>query len=378
MADGTITIDVELNEKAFKASLENMGAIVKSGSDLMIESVNNLSSSFILMPKTINTVLNSVPNIINGVIKNISGKNPEMTQAGTELFTSLIGETPHIVGRIAGIVPEITNTVKQKIIGFMPDMSDTGNNFFTSLISNMPEIISEITGAVPKITEQTAQAFSDGELQMSEAGYDLFCSIGNLLPDAIKEIIKAPEQIISIILSKFNSLIPNFMSVGENIVYGVWAGISSMGSWLASSVTRFFQGIVNTVTGFLGISSPSKLFRDLVGKNIALGVKSGIDSEMIGVISNTQAQMSRLADAAAQSSRIGFNAADIMGLAYGEITCQTLRRLPPSFAKEGFGNGNSGVVPPEINVILEPTGDIRGFFDYIRMGVKRSGYLSGE
>jgi len=378
MADGTITIDVELNEKAFKASLENMGAIVKSGSDLMIESVNNLSSSFIIIPKTISTVLNSVPNIINGVINNITGKNPEMTQAGTELFTSLIGDMPHIVGRISSIVPEITNTVKQKIIGFMPDMSDTGNNFFTSLISNMPEIISEITGAVPKITEQTAQAFSDGEIQMSQVGYDLFCSVGNLLPQAIKEIIKAPEQIISIILSKFNSLIPDFMSVGENIVYGVWAGISSMGSWLANSVTSFFQGIVNTVTGFLGISSPSKLFRDLVGKNIALGVKSGIDSEMSGVISGTQAQMSRLADAAAQSSRMSFGAADIMGRTDGEITRQTLKRLPPSFTKEGFGNGNSEGVPAEINVTLEPTGDIRGFFDYIRMGVKRSGYLSGE
>ena len=51
-----------------------------------------------------------------------------------------------------------------------------------------------------------------------------------------------------------------------------------MSSWLINSVTGFFQGIVGSVTGFLGISSPSKLFRDLVGKNIALGVKAEIDS----------------------------------------------------------------------------------------------------
>jgi len=378
MADGTITIDVELNENAFKSALENMGAIVKSGSDLMIKSVNNLSGSFILIPDTINTVLNSIPNIINGVINNITGKNPVMTKTGTELFTSLIGEMPYIIGRISNSVPEITNTIKQKIIDFIPGMSDTGNDFFTSLISNMPEIISQITGAVPEITEQTAQAVLDGEFQMSEAGYNLFCSVINPLPLAIREIVKAPGLIVSMLLDKFNGLITNFKSVGENIVYGVWAGISSMGSWLANSITGFFQNIIGSVTGFLGISSPSKLFRDLVGKNIALGIKSGIDSEMDGVINSTQSQISRLANAAAQSSRLNFNAADIIGHADGEITRQTLRSLPPTFAKEGFGNGKNGITPSEINVTLEPTGDIRGFFDYIRMGVKRSGYLNGE
>jgi hypothetical protein len=33
---------------------------------------------------------------------------------------------------------------------------------------------------------------------------------------------------------------------------------------------------------------------------------------------------------------------------------------------------------PEINITLEPSGDMRGFFDYIRMGIKRSAYLNGE
>lgn len=374
MADGTITIDVELNEKAFRSSLENMGAVVKSGSDLMIESVNNLSKSFISMPNTITTVLNSVPNIINGVINNITGKNPEMTNAGTELFTSLIREMPYIIGRISGIVPEIANNIKQKIINFMPDMSETGNNFFTSLISDMPEIISKITGIVPEITGQTAQAFSDGRPMISQAGYDLFCSVLNSLPQSIKEIVKAPEHIVSALLSKFSSLTSQFKSVGENIVYGVWSGISSMGSWLSGSVTGFFQGIVNTVTGFLGISSPSKLFRDLVGKNIALGVKSGIDSEMPGVISGTQTQISRLADAASQSSRLNFNAADIIGSSNTAGAAETNNILKNRLGSENI----TQISPPEINVTLEPTGDIRGFFDYIRMGVKRSGYLNGE
>jgi len=376
MADGTISIDVELNEKAFKASLENMGTVVKTGADLMIKSVGDLSKSFVLLPDTISSVVNSVPNIINGVINNIAGKIPVMTKTGTDFFSSLINNMPDIVNKISGSVPEITDTVLNKFIDFMPDMGDTGSDFFTSLTANMPDIISDITTAVPEIAGKIAETIAKDTGLISKTGYNLFCSITDSLPLAIKELLKAPGQIINMLLAKFNSLTGQFKSVGENIVRGVWAGISGMASWLADSVTGFFQGIINSVTGFLGISSPSRLFRDLVGKNIVLGVQAGINNNMPCVISDTKTQMSRLAGAAAQSSILNPGAADIIGRSNTSNMLDIFEMQ--NILKNRFENENIKSLTPEINVTLEPTGDIRGFFDYIRMGVKRSGYLNGE
>ena len=376
MADGTISIDVELNEKAFKASLENMGTIVKSGADLMIKSVNDLSKSFVLLPDTITSVVGSVPNIINGVINNITGKIPVMTKTGTDFFSSLINEMPDIVDKISGSAPEITNAVLNKIIDFIPDISDTGSNFFTSLISNMPDIISKITKAIPEITGTISETIAQDADLISETGFNLFCSLTQSLPLALKDIAKAPVLIMGALLEKFNGLTGQFKSVGENIVYGVWAGIAGLASWLANSVTGFFQGIINSVTDFLGISSPSKLFRDLVGRNIVLGIQSGIDTEMPGVINAAKTQMSRLASAAAQSSRLNPIAADVIGRSNTSNLFDTYEMR--DMLKNRFENENAKSAAAEINVTLEPTGDIRGFFDYIRMGVKRSGYLNGE
>ena len=307
MADGTISIDVELNEKAFRASLENMGTIVKTGADLMIKSVGDLSKSFGLLPGTISSAVNSAPNIINGVIN-------------------------------------------------------------------------KIAGAIPEITEKIAETIIKDTKLISRTGFDLFCSLTSSLPSAIKEITKASAQIAIAVLEKFNSFHNQFKSVGENMIYGVWAGISGMASWLANSVTGFFQGIIDGVTGFLGIKSPSQLFRDLVGKNIVLGIKAGIDNNMPGVIYDTKMQMARLAGAAAQSSRLNFGAADIIGRSNTSNIADIfeMQSMLNNRLENGNGNRNSGPAASEINVILEPTGDIRGFFDYIRMGVKRSGYLHGE
>ena len=374
MADGTISIDVELNEKAFRSSLENMGGIVSAGSEQMIKSIGNLSGSFVLLPDTVKSVVGAIPDIIGGVINHITGKNPVMTQAGTEFFSSFIGEMPDIMGKISDSAEKISDTVRNRFTDFMPGMSETGSGFFTSLIANMPDIIKNITGAAPEITEKTAEAITDGESLISQAGFDLFCSLTKPMPEVAKELAKAPDEIMSMLAGRFHGQTEQFKSVGENIVYGVWSGISSLASWLSKSVTGFFSGILGSVTSFLGISSPSRLFRDLVGRNIALGVKAGIDGEMPGVVGGVKAHMSRLTNAAAESARFDYGAADVIGRSNAADNSELRDIMRSRFEKE---NAGMNAITPEINVTLEPSGDIRGFFDYISMGIKRSDYLNG-
>lgn len=46
---------------------------------------------------------------------------------------------------------------------------------------------------------------------------------------------------------------------------------------MVSGLKGLCDGIVGTITGFLGIKSPSKVMADLVGKNIALGIVVGFE-----------------------------------------------------------------------------------------------------
>ena len=59
---------------------------------------------------------------------------------------------------------------------------------------------------------------------------------------------------------------------------GIWDGIKSMASWIKDKVTGFFFGIVDSVKGFLGIHSPSRVFAG-IGENMALGLGEGWDDE---------------------------------------------------------------------------------------------------
>jgi hypothetical protein len=70
------------------------------------------------------------------------------------------------------------------------------------------------------------------------------------------------------------------LEAGKNVVMGLWNGITSMGSWLADKISGFAGGIIDDFKDAFGIASPSKVMRDLIGKNIAQGVGVGFIDEI--------------------------------------------------------------------------------------------------
>lgn len=66
---------------------------------------------------------------------------------------------------------------------------------------------------------------------------------------------------------------------GQDVVRGLWAGIRSMGSWLASQVAGFVSSAIpGPVKRALGIASPSKVMARDVGRWIPAGIVDGIQA----------------------------------------------------------------------------------------------------
>lgn len=69
-----------------------------------------------------------------------------------------------------------------------------------------------------------------------------------------------------------------FTDIGEDIVKGIWNGITGLATWIRDKVTGFFGGIVDGVKEMLGIKSPSRVFAG-IGENMALGLGKGWGDE---------------------------------------------------------------------------------------------------
>jgi hypothetical protein len=69
-------------------------------------------------------------------------------------------------------------------------------------------------------------------------------------------------------LASARNIASGFWNVGRDIVMGVIHGVEAYASWAWNKVVNFANGLLNAAKSFLGINSPSRLFRDTIGRGI--------------------------------------------------------------------------------------------------------------
>ena len=78
-------------------------------------------------------------------------------------------------------------------------------------------------------------------------------------------------------LSAFSNIASKVLSVGEDVVSGIWSGISGSLEWIKSKITGWVGNVTSFIKKLFGINSPSTVMRDEVGRYLAEGVAVGIE-----------------------------------------------------------------------------------------------------
>ncbi len=135
----------------------------------------------------------------------------------------------------------------------------------------------------------------------------LFTSAGRAVWDAITAAFKRVDDFMGGVPGRILGMLGNLGSllwnVGRDIVMGLWRGISDGWGWLIGQVSGLAKRLFNAAKSALGISSPSKLFKEGVGRWIPEGVAVGIDANADSV----RAAVQRMVDMARvqMSTRMG-------------------------------------------------------------------------
>lgn len=106
--------------------------------------------------------------------------------------------------------------------------------------------------------------------------------------DLVQTARRAAQDFFNSIVQKAKEIPGQMLNIGKNIVQGVWNGIVGAKDWFMGKVGDFFSGIVDGAKSVLGIHSPSRVFRDQVGKYMAQGVSVGFEKETSNVQSSIE------------------------------------------------------------------------------------------
>lgn len=133
----------------------------------------------------------------------------------------------------------------------------------------------------------------------------LLVQSGTDLIDGLFDGVLAAWQVLLSFLGEIGDRIVNMFAgagswlynVGRAIMQGAVDGIRSMASSLAQSAIDVAQSAIDAVGGFLGISSPSRVFYE-IGQDVGVGFALGIESTQ-GIVGTAARELAATAETAA-------------------------------------------------------------------------------
>lgn len=236
--------------------------------NLILQIANGITANAPQMvPKGIEVLLG----FISGIVDNL----PKLLEAGLNMIVTLAEGVINSLPKLIEQVPKIINAFFASIDSFLPKVLLAGLKLIVELgkgiIKSIPTIIAnagEIVKAILNVITHFS-LFSQGKSLIKGMGDGIKSFFGN-----IGSIIKS---LIDKIKNPFNI---DWGSIGKNIVSGIANGLKNGAGAIVDAAKGAAKSALNAAKSFLGIHSPSTVFRDQVGKYMAKGIGVGFENNM--------------------------------------------------------------------------------------------------
>ena len=275
--------------------IENLPKFLEAGTNILNSLISGISQN---LPAIMNAVMTIVTTIINTLVQNL----PQILQMGIQIIVSLI---QGIAEQLPTLIPQIIDAVilmAETLIDNIDLIIDAGIQLIIGLAEGLLNALPTLIDKIPVIIDKLVTAIVDNLPKIIQMGIELTVKLAVGIIQAIPQLVAKIPQIISSLVNGlargFGNLvsmggqllgkvkdgivkgISGMLDIGKNIVKGLWNGISNAKDWVLDKIKGFGKSVLNGIKGIFGIHSPSTVFRDEVGKNLALGLGEGFTEEM--------------------------------------------------------------------------------------------------
>lgn len=273
---------------------------------LIIQSLLTLTTDLVLWLSSgdnVTTFINGIVDLVSLVASQISEVLPVLLPAIVQIINdvSLALISPENIGKIVWAVLEILGAVVVALINSVPVLID----FVVQTFDTITDYVANFFGAVvPMISAGIVKAFNT----VKQWGENIRNFISNLINNvknnisnwinnlktsftagfefirnSVSNIVDKVRSLVTNIIDKIRELPERVVSIGRDLVSGLWSGIGDKIEWVKSKIWGMGSAITNAIKGVFGIASPSKVWKKEIGFNLAAGLGEGFVDEMSNV-----------------------------------------------------------------------------------------------
>lgn len=236
--------------------------------------------------------------IIQALAPILTALIPPITQVATLIASVLIvafqAILPVVQAVISAVVP-IVQSLATVITGVVNVISGLLTGNWSQVWQGAQQIVSGVFGVISGVISGAINVIrsviSSGLSVVQSTFSNIFGALGGIVRNAMSAVGTAVSGLKDTVLGAISGAGSWLVSVGKNIFEGLISGLKSMGSSILSAVTGPIKDAISGAKSLLGIHSPSRVFRDEVGKQI-------VDGFVLGITANASSARSAVEDMA--------------------------------------------------------------------------------
>nr|DAF81891.1 MAG TPA: tail tape measure protein [Caudoviricetes sp.] len=237
-----------------------------------------------LLPTLVPAIVSAAVNIMNALVQQLPtliqvlvAALPQFIQGVIQIAVGLIQALPQIINILLPAIPTIVNSFVTAL---------TASDSLTAIIMGtitllmamlqaIPIIMTALINAVPVITTNLIATLTKPEfLQgLMRTGVTFVASMISGITSMIGAWVNSAAKIISAYAGVLSP--SSLISIGTNLIKGLWQGISNVTGWITDKIKSFGKSVIDSIKGIFGIHSPSKEFA-WIGKMNVMGLAQGI------------------------------------------------------------------------------------------------------
>ena len=331
------------------------GFIEGDGVGRFLETASNIVTSIAQgLGQAVPKLLPALVKLVTHIATNLISQAPKLINAGLQLIANLavglVQALPDIASAIWEVICCIGDAIAQlpEIIGAYYDTLLTGigqwcSDMWTKASEGMSNLVSGIVSwiqqlpdkvwtwlvnTVTKLLAWRQQMITNASTAMSEMISSIVSWLQQLpnkvwtwLINTANKVVQwgiqlaqkgaaAAKMLFDSVVDGIKGLPDKIMSIGADIVTGLWNGISSGWGWLKDKVSGLATSLLDAAKDALGINSPSTEFRDEVGRWAPPGIAEGFDEAMPDALKDMENQAEKMVahmQAAVSSNMKGFS-----------------------------------------------------------------------
>lgn len=240
-----------------------------------------------IIPLIVDTVVSTLPQLLQAAIDIVVTLADMLIEYLPELIPAAIGMILTLIMGLVEALPMLIDTaidlilaIVEGLINALPLIIEAAPKILIALINGIVDALPKLIDAAIDIIMMLADMITDPEIltMLIAASFEIMKAIAGGLISSIGEILKIVPKLFTALRDKFKNT--DWKGIGKNIIEGIGDGIKNAVGGVVETAKNAAKSIFDGVKGFFGINSPSRLFRDEVGKYIPQGIAVGVENEM--------------------------------------------------------------------------------------------------